>query len=307
MRTTGRLLAFSALTIMCSTISHGEAIDVKVKKVSEGPTLDGKADDPCWKSATEYKIDLLGVGDLIDTKIKTTMKAVRDGKSVHFLFTWEDSEADTKHRSYSWNEDKKFYQEINDLEDQFSVAFELKGAFTANMLTPLRSRIPIYWDVWQWGAARTNNGYALDLWHIYSQKALSRKIEKKSQHRDRQGKVLWMARPNDKGTPVYSEKKMTSAGRRKKAAPVVARFVTTKPTGSAADVKAQGAWATGKWTLEITRSLKTKDTVWPRSKTPSGAPDVQFEVGKVYKMALASFNHIEGNTHYASEVIRLTF
>ncbi|MDP6113200.1 MAG: ethylbenzene dehydrogenase-related protein [Planctomycetota bacterium] len=306
MKTTGMLLAFSALTVVCSP-SNGEVLDAKVKKVSEGPTLDGKADDLCWQSATGYRADLLGVGDLIDTKIKSTMKVVQDGKSVHFLFIWEDPDASIKHKSYVWSEKKNFYQEINDLEDQFSVAFELKGAFSANMLTPLRSRIPIYWDVWQWGAARTDNGYALDLWHIYSQKALSPKIKKQSKHRDRQGKIIWMARPDDKGTPVYSEKKMMSAQRRKKTAPAVARFHTTKPTGSAADVTARATWADGKWTIEMSRGLKTKDTAWPRGKYPTGAPDVQFVAGKTYKMALASFNHIEGNTHYASDVIRLTF
>ncbi|MDA0836675.1 MAG: ethylbenzene dehydrogenase-related protein [Planctomycetota bacterium] len=307
MRTTGILLAFSALTIIFDTTIQGEAIDAKVDKVSEGPKLDGKADDACWKSATEYKLELLGVGDLIDRKVKATMRAVQDGKSVHFLFTWEDPEANTKHKSYEWSEDKNFYQEINDLEDQFSVAFELQGAFTANMLTPLRTQSPIYWDVWQWGAARTNNGYALDLWHIYSQKALSPKIEKQSKHRDRQGKIIWMARPNDEGTPVYSEVSMSSTDRKKKGEPVVARFQTTKPTGSAADVLAMATWADGKWTIEMSRDLTTKDAVWPRSRIPSGAPDVQFEAGESFKMALASFNHTEGNSHYASEVIRLSF
>jgi len=59
----------------------------------------------------------------------------------------------------------------------------------------------------------------------------------------------------------------------------VPQFVPGKPTGSAADVRAKGTWADGKWTLVLARKLDT-----------GNKDDTTFDPARSYKMALGAFD-----------------
>ncbi len=65
--------------------------------------------------------------------------------------------------------------------------------------------------------------------------------------------------------------------------------------GSAADVRAKGAWAAGKWTLEFARKLDT------------GNPDdTRFDIARAYKFAVGVHNDT-GDMDKATGVIELSF
>jgi hypothetical protein len=75
----------------------------------------------------------------------------------------------------------------------------------------------------------------------------------------------------------------------------VPQYLPGTPTGSAADVRAKGAWADGWWTLELERKLVT------------GHPDdTPFDPKKVYKTAVSAHDRT-GDMDKASGVIELTF
>lgn len=286
-----RFLEITALILGCTLmLAKAETILATAKKVPAGAKIDGVGDDACWKAVTSTSVTLLGIGELRDKNTPSNFKAVHDGTSIYMLVVWDDKTENRNHKSFTWNAKKGFYAESTEVEDQFSVAWEMKGAFTANMLTPVRAKYPWSWDVWQWGAARTDPlSLAKDMIYYFSSKQL-KNVKPQKQHRSRQG-IIWIIRPEDKGSPIY---KAVTVNRRKKTKDVLQPFQLGKPTDSAADVKAKGVWADGKWTIEFSRKLNTlqKD-------------DKTLMPGKSYKVAFASFDQFEAHTHYASKVVRL--
>lgn len=167
----------------------------------------------------------------------------------------------------------------------FSLGFEHTGEFTADMLSPVDS----VWEIWHWKAFRTNpQGYAMDKTHRY---ARSKPEGRANPHKARDGSEIWISRPEDAGDTV--EKKQTAPttyqGDR------VPQYVAGSPSGSTADVRAKGGWASGRWTLEFERRL---DTAQP--------DDTPFDLGRSYRMALAAFDRT-GEMDKASGLIELTF
>jgi hypothetical protein len=166
-----------------------------------------------------------------------------------------------------------------------SLAFEHTGPFVADMLAGVES----VWDVWHWKAARTNpQGYAMDKLHRYSK---SRPEGKANAHKASDGSEIFIARPEDAGESA--EKKHPAPTEHK--ADMVPQFVTTTPTGSAADVQAKGQWAKGRWTIELARRLDTKQ-----------ADDTAFDPSKSYQMSAAVFDHT-GDMDKATDAITLSF
>src|SRR6185436_12532160 len=61
--------------------------------------------------------------------------------------------------------DTAYEAQDDKVEDACTLGFELEGKFDSDMKAGIESK----WDVWEWGAARTNpTGYALDRTHVYS-------------------------------------------------------------------------------------------------------------------------------------------
>jgi hypothetical protein len=166
-----------------------------------------------------------------------------------------------------------------------ALAFELTGPFNPDMLAGVESM----WDVWHWKASRTNpQGYAMDRSHRYSKEQWQGKGKS---HKDRSGESIWIARPEDAGDTV--EKKQAAPAT--KGADKVPQYLAGVPTGSAADVKAKGAWADGWWTLELERKLDT------------GHPDdTKFVIGQAYKMAISTHDRT-GDMDKATGATTLTF
>jgi hypothetical protein len=145
------------------------------------------------------------------------------------------------------------------------------------------------WDVWHWKAARTNpQGFAMDKLHRYTR---AQPEGKAKQYDARDGKPLWIARPEDSGDSVETKQPAPATY----TADTVPQFTPGRPLGSTADVRAQGRWSEGRWTLELERALDT-----------GHADDTRFDVARSYRMAASLFDHT-GDMDKATGVIDLVF
>lgn len=272
------------LMILVLLAMQDKPIDIVAASVEKAPALDGVADDDAWKSAAEVKITLWKPHDPNDKK-EALLRACRTAGEIHILLVWKDDTKDVRHNPFVWSKEKGAYEEIELPEDVASLGFELEGEFDADMLAGKESR----WDVWHWKAARTNPvGCAMDKSHQYSRSNLGGKSKK---FMGNDGKPVWIARPEDEGRSAT--KRVDKPARHE--GDEVAQFVAQEPDGSAADVRAKGAWKDKTWTLELSRKLRTgqKD-------------DTQFEAGKSYGFTLAIFDHEEHMDHSVAPAMKLT-
>ena len=260
-------------------------------RVAEAPTLDGAASDEAWKAAIPLEVTATrplppNKGASVSVTIRSvyTLSDPYAGGDVYFLVTWEDSTESVSHKSWVWNTDTKSYEQGDDREDMFALAFEHTGPFDADML----SGVEAVWDVWHWKALRTNpQGYATDKTHHYTLEKPSGKAKSHTAGNERE---IWIARPEDAGTSV--EKKQAASGTFKGAR--VPQYLPGRPTGSAEDVRAKGSWSDGRWTLELARRLDT-----------GHSDDTALELDRSYRIAVATFDHT-GEMDKASSVILLT-
>ena len=260
------------------------ADELVAAKVAKLPAVDGKADDDAWKTAKEVVVKI-DQPDEEAPKKTISIKAVHDGDSICFLLTWADADRNDQHSPFVW---KGTAYEADDekVEDACTLGFELEGKFDSDMKAGIESK----WDVWEWGAARTNpSGYALDRTHVYSKTAPTPPL-KGRRLTTRDSGQIYFSHPVDEGTPCYTKIEAPE----KQGAPTMAQYLSQKPTGSAADVLAKGEWANGKWTVEFKRKLNTghKD-------------DTAFSAGKACSFAVATFDKSEKGDHDVSKAIVL--
>ncbi|MBI4563362.1 MAG: hypothetical protein HY716_01540 [Planctomycetes bacterium] len=282
-----QLYALGIFVVSCAASGMQSPSDSRVvsARVTKGPAVDGKADDEAWKTARSVQVTAKGVFPANKDKVtEVVIRSVRTDSHIYFLVRWKDETKDDKaHKPWVWDAAKNAYVEGPEREDMFAVAFEHTGPFDPDMLSGMEA----VWDVWQWKATRTNpQGFAMDRTHRYSKEQWQGKGKS---HKDRKEQAIWIARPEDMGDTV--EKKQTAPAEKKD--DVVPQYLPGTPSGSAADVKAKGAWEGGWWTLELERKLDT------------GNPDdTKFEPGRVYKMAVSAHDHT-GDMDKASEVMEL--
>jgi len=274
-----KLLAVVAVTVaFCVPNAADELVAGKVSKL---PAIDGKADDDAWKSAKEVVVKM-DQPDENPPKKSISIKAVHDGDSICFLLVWADPDKNDQHSPFLWKDPAGYEPDDEKVEDACTLAFELEGKFDSDMKAGIESK----WDVWEWGAARTNpSGYALDRTHVYSRQAPAPPV-KGRRLTDRDGGQIYFSHPIDAGTPCYTKIELPE----KKGAPMVLQYPSQKPTGSAADVQAKGEWANGKWTVEFKRKLST-----------GNKDDTAFAAGKGYGIAIATFDKSEKGDHDVSK------
>ncbi len=253
-------------------------------RVDAAPLVDGQADDAAWQRAIPLQVPVrpafvpaAGEPPVVD------IRAVHTEGHLAFLVSWADTTPSTTHKSWVWDAEGGQYIQGDDREDMFALAFELTGPFDADMLADVDAS----WDVWHWKAARTNpQGYATDKTHVYT---TTKPAGKAKEYEARNGRPVWIARPEDAGDSVERKQPAPQAytGDR------VPHYLPGSPTGSAADVAAKGVWADGRWTLEVRRALRT-----------GHEDDTQFDTARTYRMVLAPFDHT-GEMDTASGVIEL--
>lgn len=280
----------SLLGVVQLASSLGAAADppqLVAVKAPQPPALDGRAEDAVWKQAKAVTVVAKGVMPRTQgTSAQVSLRAAYTPTHVYLLAVWDDATQDDKsHRTWKWDAEKKAYTEDIDREDMFGVGFQHTGEFTADMLSPVEA----VWDVWHWKAVRTNpQGHAMDKTHRYSK---SQPAGRANKHTAKDGTEIWIARPEDAGDPVE----------RSQAAPAefkgerVPRYLPGTPSGSASDVQAKGAWASGKWTVEFARRLDTGQS-----------DDTAFDPSRSFRMAV-SVHDRTGEMDKASEAIVLSF
>lgn len=280
-------LTFAASSFFSVPLFAADEQRLVAVKVSAAPTLDGKADEPNWKSGQPVEIVAKGVMPKTrGTLSNVTVRAAYSDTHLYLLVQWTDAtKSDSGHKTWVWDATKNSYAEDADREDALSAAFEHTGPFTADML----SGEDATWDVWHWKAFRTNpQGFAMDRSHRYFK---AQPTEKANKHPAKTGEDVWITRPEDAGETV--EKKQSAPTENKGAR--VPQYLAGTPTGSAADVRAKGTWADGKWTLEFARKLDT------------GNPDdTRFDIARAYKFAVGVHNDT-GDMDKATGVIELSF
>lgn len=284
------ILAGAAILAMAVLPVQSHAAEVPklvAAKITQAPTLDGNADDAAWQPAKPVEVVAKGVMPKTrGTSSTVTLRAAYTDTHLYLLVQWTDAtKSEAGHKTWVWDATKNAYAEDTDREDALSIAFEHTGPFTADML----SGDEAVWDVWHWKAFRTNpQGFAMDRSHHYFK---SQPTVKANQHTAKDGSDVWIARPEDGGDTV--EKKQAAPTENKGAR--VPQYLHGTPTSSAADVQAKGAWADGKWTLELARKLDT-----------GNADDTKFDASRAYKLAVGVHNDT-GDMDKASGIVELSF
>jgi hypothetical protein len=214
------------------------------------------------------------------------LRAVRSATHLYILAQWEDAtQDDTAHKPWVWDRSKNAYVEGPEREDMFAIAFEHRGEFTADMLSPVEGS----WDVWQWKATRTNpQGYAMDRLHVYSK---TQPQGKAKEHKARDGTSIWISRAEDAGKTVEGKVAAPKEFKGER----VSQYVNSTPDGSASDVRAKGRWTDGKWTVEFSRALATGHD-----------DDTRFDASRSYRMAVSTHDRT-GDMDRASGTVLLTF
>lgn len=279
-------VAFLAEPVAQSSTSTGAPQLIAVT-TAQPLQIDGRGDESIWRSAPAVTVTAKGVMPATKgTSTQVVLRAAYTDSHLYLLATWDDAtKNDQGHRTWRWDAQKKAYVEDADREDMFAIAFEHTGPFVADMLAGVEAT----WDLWHWKAFRTNpQGYAMDKTHRYTSTQPAGSANK---HVARNGRETWIARPQDAGNTVEVQHSAPTEFKGER----VPRYTAGEPTGSAADVRAKGSWADGKWNLEFARRLQT------------GHPDdTTLALGRTYQMAV-SVHDRTGDMDKASEAIVLSF
>ena len=184
----GWTLMFSCLATQVSFAQNSQLRLFHSVLVEKPPRIDGQNNDDAWSKATPVKMSVEpaeGGGKQIDVRVM----AVHTAEEIYFLISWPDNTKDDSHKTWTWNEATKSYEEGTDREDVAAIAFAHTGYFSGDMLSGHDN----IWDVWHWKAARTNpSGFAMDKTHVYTREKPEGKAKS---FKANDGHDIWIARP----------------------------------------------------------------------------------------------------------------
>lgn len=196
------------------------------------------------------------------------LTCVFDDKRIYIKANYNDSTESRTHKTGVWNEDAGLYENDVDLEDTLLFKWNMddnKGDLSISSDTPYNA------DVWYWKAFRTDRiGFADDKNHIYSNESM-RNAKKRISKR---GNRFYLARRSDKGVSAYKPLiHIQYAGSDR-----VSSYSHRLASGSRGDIKAQGRWSNGQWTIEFSRALDT-----------GNADDVRFKTNRRYQFGVSRY------------------
>ncbi len=214
--------------------------EVSAVRVSEAPSVDGKAEDSCWAEAPEFvtRDPLAG--------IDIRLRAVYTDESIYLLAVFPDATENRSHKAMRWSAEKNAYETGPDREDTFVVKWNMEP-FPVDLT--IDSDEAYKADIWYWKAHRTDPaGYADDKYQLHDATPMAEATAVLS----RSGRPFHLFRSGDGGSAAYQVLVYdTYEGDR------VPKYRIQAPRGSRADVRARGAWHQGVWTVEFGRSLDT--------------------------------------------------
>jgi hypothetical protein len=234
---------FSILIIFIALVYNQEIKAEQVVnsyKTSQSPLVDGLETEDVWKNLAAVK-----TFDPI-AQVEIQIKSVYDDSTIFFLVSFPDKEESRLHRSWIWNKEKEMYEEGPAREDVFVFKWKLNDR-TQDL--SIFSDEPYEADIWYWKAGRSDpQGFADDKIQrlfIYPMRN-SYEITSKS------GKKMYIQRQGDAGKSTYKTQIYIDYE-----GDMVHRYILRQPESSRADVKANGVWKDGRWTIEFARPLVT--------------------------------------------------
>ncbi len=283
-------------------------------KVSAAPK---NADDAAWNSATAFKTKL-GKSDL-------TLKAVYTSDEIYFLATWtDDTESMVKG---AWKYDGTKWGKQSGDEDRITFAWEMtpiKDFATKGcaVLCHVAGSDQTKWymavnsatekaDLWHWKSYRSNplnfaDDGSISVSDTKAAPPTGRLSDpggggdSRNETADKTKPALMQdpaKTPSAKGFLVKGETVEIKDYASFKAGDVLPYRILSKPDGSRGDIKANGVWAKGMWTLMLNRKLNT-----------GNADDVQFDPSKTYLFSVAIYDNAgDYNKSSYPGTITLTF
>jgi hypothetical protein len=252
-------------------VRQPEDITLVSVPVTEGPSIDGYANEAFW--ATAPAITTLDYS----SQRPITIASVYTTDTAFFLVTFPDEDASETHKDWIWDTHEEIYREGPEREDVFIFKWSMTGN---NVSLALRDAELHSADIWFWKARRTNPaGYADD-------KGQSMALEPGADTRQipsaKHGSVHFR-RWGDVGEPAFEEKFFFEyQGQR------LTKYLPQQPTGSRGDVRAKGVWHNGLWTIELARALNTGHD-----------DDLVFAPGGVYLFGVSCYAMAYDNPHDA--------
>ncbi len=292
------------------------------KKVKSEPTDAGSSQ---WNKAKQAKIVLTGSGSFEGKIIEQKAKSVHTKDEIFFLFEWPDKNKSMDKNSWKFSGGK--FAKVKANEDRLGVLWEInridkfanKGCA---ILCHNESKNNKEWyysvnsqrekaDLWHWKAVRSNPvGYTEDGFVIENPS----KEPEKGRKRDAGSKTKAKSnRTKDKLKPSHMQdpsKSASIAGSLLVTEAVEIKDYSAFKEGdvipgymlhpvwkdSFADVKTTGVWKDGKWTVMMSRKLKTGHD-----------DDVQYNTRKKYSFSIGVFDNSGAEHSYNSEPLKLQF
>lgn len=317
------LVFFLSILVLAGCGGSNGKSDGKTLKAVSVKDQSVKIDDPNWSKAPALDVELIGadVENLKGKKLNISAKAVWTSSDLYMLLRWPDStESMTKG---AWAFDGSAWKRQKGDEDRVSILWEIstidkfatKGcAVLCHSDNPDQKK----WyyatnsnteraDLWHWKSYRSNPlGFADDGYVVYNAESKSgrksdpgsggdskNETEAKDKPKFRQDPSK---SPSAKGFLLEDEVAEIKDYSTFKAGDTLPYRILSKPSGSRGDIKAQGVYRDGGWTVLLSRKLDTGHD-----------DDVKFNTAKPQNFAIAVFDNSGDEASYNSGPLKLIF
>lgn len=325
MRGRARKMAMAATTatvFLCATSLWAAGnLDLVSQTVSSAPDS-GSAS--VWDKAAETQFELLGAGKFAGNKLNIQVKSIHTDDMVFFRLTWPDKEKSMAKKSWLFKDG--VWTQVKADEDRLGMVFEINriDKFATKgcaVLCHNQSKNDKDWyfavsskkekgDLWHWKSVRSNPvGYTEDTYVTFNPSEDPEKGRKRdagdgnakgNATKDKKGPAFMQdpAKPASvPGSLLTTEAvQIAEFDGFKEGDTLSGYLVNPNWTGSYADLKTEGVWENGQWTVFISRKLDT-----------GNEDDVIFNPRKKYSFALAVFDNSHEHHSYNSDPLKLSF
>ncbi|TLN21307.1 hypothetical protein FDZ71_04035, partial [bacterium] len=250
---------------------------LRVRYSAKQPSLDGNDSDPAWAEARILKIPMQDGNGTIE------IKAINNGSDIYMLAKWPDKSKNTSYRP--WIRNEKRFKASEEVDDAFSVALYMgKNPSNSCMMNGEEQEM----DIWLWRSFWSElSGYAAD-----KKLKISRSpMPESNAFTGRSGGSIHLQNKPDAGKAAWELFVPIASTATQD---IIPSYVKAQPSGSAADVKAVGAYRNGAWTVEFSRKMNT-----------GNLDDAQLKAGAKVTASFASYDHSEKENHAYTKLITL--
>lgn len=313
-----------AVAVIIFTLHSAGATDDRTlvsAGVKKAPQNSGSSE---WNKAKESNVLLTGAGTFDGQKITIKVKSVYTDDMVFFLFDWPDTEKSMGKKE--WRLQDGTWKAKKADEDRLGVLFEINrinkyATKGCAILCHNESKNEKEWyfavnsskekgDLWHWKSVRSNPvGFTEDTFVTTNpsqkpeagRKRDAGKGKAKSNKTKDKTKPAYMQDPakpaSVPGSLLFSEAVgIESYAGFGDGTTIPGYMVDPHWSGSFADIKTQGVWHDGRWTVFMSRKLKTGND-----------DDLAFNTRKKYPFSIAVFNNSHEHHSLNSEPLKLQF